>query len=177
VTRVVLLALVIAGCGATTQTSTTPDSPERVDGAVLVQLARGERAWSSVIDPRIGLARVEVFGDASGEDPRADADGTVHIAERLCGEALERYLETLTADLRLRVETSWHDPLFVCTATECRFDAEMEFDRSGRIELASSGASIVAIERVEGGTVAESWLAEANAWVREAHARLPRACD
>jgi hypothetical protein len=145
------------------------------------RFARDASALVQSVDPARGLIAVEYFSDASGEDPRADHSGLVRSAHHLCGEQLARELARVQEDLARRVETTSHEPLFRCSGLECRFSAEMEFDRDGvfRFETDEGGTtSLRSIVRIEGGTMTEAFTHRAEEWTGALlRALADRRCD
>lgn len=164
------------GTAAGATAGSTAGGVDRPSPDLLRSLAEGEVGFARHVDPGRGVAFVEYFDDASGEDPRA-VQGLVKTAERLCGEELTGRLERLRRDLAYRVESSAHDPLFTCTGMTCTFPAEMEFDRTGELRFRSAperGLVLDAVIRIEGGTVTEEFVAAGQAW---AEAQLTRLAD
>jgi hypothetical protein len=183
-----LLALAVAavtGC----KSSPTPAAPEPEpspaatdsgtieaappDAAWMTRVAAGEVPLGSLIDERRGLAYAAYYTDASDEDPAADAEGLVKVAERACGERLAALTAELTADLRRRLEIEDPAP-FRCQGWTCLHEAAGEYDLDGRYSFAASpdGTRLVAVARIEGGPVTEEFVAEGEQWVAEALAAL-----
>lgn len=157
------------------EAETTAPAPEALDADLFRRVAEGDRALAELIDPRKGLVLIEYFSDASGEDPRADPDGTVRIAERLCGDDLTAGLERLSRDLALRAEQSSFDPTFACEGLACTHPAEMEFDVSGtyRFDRRDDGTlRLESVTRIEGAAVLEEFLERAREWTEQQRARL-----
>jgi len=133
----------------------------------MTRLGRGALRLDALVDRRRGLAYAEYFTDASGEDPRADRNGLVRLAELACGDALVRRLAALEQDLRRRVQDSQYDPLFTCNAGACTHPAEMEFDLRGRYTFerdASGRAVLVSVVRIEGGAMTNAFDRAGERW-------------
>ncbi len=188
------LALLVLGCSSGAEraepvTATTPAvvrpaaepapraAPEPAPpadaptAAFIRRLATGAEPFASHVSPERGVVFVEYFSDASGQDPRADAQGVVKEARRLCGDELSGRLDRLREDLARRVETSAHDPLFTCSGRVCTFPAEMEYDLGGELRFAP-GLVLESVVRTEGGPVTEEFVAEAERWAEDALRRL-----
>ena len=189
-----LLALAVLAAAAGCKSSPTPAAPEpdpspaASDGAIteaappdaawMTRVAAGEVPLGSLIDERRGLAYAAYYTDASDENPAADAEGLVKVAERACGERLAELTADLTADLRRRLAIEDPTP-FRCQGWMCLHEAAGEYDFDGRYTFAASpeGTRLVAVARIEGGPVTEEFVAAGEKWVAEALAALePQEC-
>jgi hypothetical protein len=173
-----LAAACLAGCGGTADARRPPTDAvgERALPAVaptpalLRALADGTERFDAHVDPARGVLFVEVFTDASGEDPRADASGEVKLAERLCGAALTARLERLALDLRTRFESADGEEVVTCAEDTCRHSAAMEYDSDGALVFRAGAGGALVLDRVvrtEGGPVTEEWRAGAERWASE----------
>lgn len=117
--------------GAATQSDDAPL-------VALTDVAIGRRALFSLVGSADGFRYVLNRSDASGEDPRRDADGMVREVGRVCGttEPIAARLERRLA-LHLRPEFD-HVPLR-CEGLTCTASGPMEFATTLRFVFARDG--------------------------------------
>lgn len=164
---------------------TAPEEPTgpMVDAERMARIAAGHEPLRELVAPSRGLVYVLYASDASGEDPRADDDGTIRLAEHWCGEEeLADGIDRLQRDLARRMRDPIREPLFECVDDRCGHPAQMEYDVAGHYEFVRvdgfEGPALIAVEHVESAGMTDEFLAEAEVFVRDARATHAGAtCD
>jgi len=162
-----------------------PEEPAgpAVDAERMARIADGHEPLRDFVAPGRGLVYILYASDASDEDPRADDDGIIRLAEHWCpGEALADGVDRLQRDLARRARDPVREPLFECVDDRCAHPAQMEYDVRGHYEFARvdgfEGPALIAVEHVEGAGMTDEFLAEAEVFVRDARATHAGAtCD
>lgn len=171
------------GGDAPAEPAPEPERGPLMDAEGMVQIAEGHRPLRELVAPSRGLLHVLYATDASGEDPRADEDGIIRLAEHWCpGEDLEDNVDRLQRDLARRIREPVREPLFECVDDRCEHPAQMEYDVAGHYEFARvegfDGPALIAVEHVESAGMTEAFLAEAEVFVRDQRAAHAGAtCD
>jgi hypothetical protein len=154
-----------------------------VDAERMARIADGHEPLRDFVVPARGLVYVLYATDASGEDPRADEDGIIRLAEHWCTEAeLSDGIDRLQRDLARRARDPIREPLFECVDDRCSHPAQMEYDVGGHYEFARiagfDGPALIAVEHVESASMTEAFLEDAEVFVRDERAALAGAtCD
>jgi len=130
-------------------------------------LAGGSR---DAIDPARGVVFVVYATDASGEDPRADAQGMIRTASRACGAELDDALEHLGADIARRLEDEAWSDLVRCEGSTCSIPAMGEYDLTGALTF--EDGALVSVVRIEGGPVTDELVAAGEAYAEAQLAEL-----
>lgn len=135
---------------------------------LMVEAVRGERSLASVVDRDRGLVYVLWQTDASDEDPRADEQGVIRQAERLCGEDLDAAIARLDADLQRRNQDPSDEPSISCVDETCSHRALMEFDVMGEYVFVRGAQPAVLdhVVHIEGHLTDEA-TSGARRWVDE----------
>jgi len=173
---------------AAAETPAEPAEPQPaagplVDAEQMARIAEGHRPLEALVAPSRGLVYVLYATDASGEDPRADDDGMIRLAEHWCtSEELTDNVDRLQRDLARRMRDRVREPLFECVDDRCEHPAQMEYDVAGHYEFAPvegfEGPALIAVEHVESAGMTEDFLAEAEIFVRDQRAAHAGAtCD
>lgn len=164
-----------AGCAGTSRpvTTTTPDLH-----SALASVARGERSLFELADRSRGVAYVLRRDDASGEDPRADAEGTVAITTRVC-DATDPVLDAVTRALAEHFRPEFDYVPLVCDGLVCTATGPMEYATSLRFEFVRSGADTVldTIYEVEEVALEDEYARARWSEAFTASASLPPSCD
>lgn len=176
-------ALALGSCGhpATAPAAAQPPAGSAPAAAAAAQpptaawmerVARGEVRLADLVDPERGLIVAGYYSDPSEQDPRADDEGMVRFAERVCGADADAAVARLAADLAARSKEPDEQPLFRCSGWVCTHRAAAEYDLDGRYRFVARGGErrLAAVVRIEGGPVTEEFVAEAEAWIEK---RLP----
>lgn len=144
--------------------------------ARLQQVASGEASLEELVKEERGLVLARYHGDASGENPAANADGIVKQAEHVCGEELRQKLRDLSRDLAQR--RTFHrqhglgaETFLKCEQrgeqVHCRHKPRMEFDVGGTYAFVSDEGkpTLVSVGYSEAEVISEGARAEAEAWL------------
>tara|TARA_B100001750_G_scaffold132217_1_gene105082 strand:- start:616 stop:1113 length:498 start_codon:yes stop_codon:yes gene_type:complete len=157
------------------------DEPDpAIDAATMRRIAQGHVLLRDLVDPERGVVYVLYAEDASGEDPRADDDGIIRLAEHWCAaEELDDHVDRLQRDLHRRIDDPIREPLFECADDHCDHPAQMEYDVEGHYEFARvegrEGPTLIAVEQVEGAAMSEAFQNDAAAFVRDRRAAFATA--
>ncbi len=163
--------------------SEEPASGPLVSADRMARIAAGHEPLRELVAPSRGVIYVLYATDASGEDPRADDDGIIRLAEHWCSdEQLTDGIDRLQRDLARRIREPIREPLFECVDDRCGHPAQMEYDVAGHYEFARvdgfDGPALIAVEHVESASMTERFLADAEDFVRDERAALAGAtCD
>ncbi len=172
----------VGGEAPVSQGDPEPTGP-LMDAEGMARIAEGHRPLRELVAPSRGVVYVLYATDASGEDPRADDDGIIRLAEHWCpGEQLDDNVDRLQRDLARRMREPIREPLFECVDDRCEHPAQMEYDVAGDYEFAAvdgfDGPALIAVEHVEAAGMSEAFVAEAEVFVRDQRATHAGAtCD
>lgn len=147
VTIAAAITISASGCAGASAPQTTPGPSPEDPRATLEQVARGERSLWSLVDPSSGLAYAVRREDASGEDPRADAEGFVRTTARIC-DADDEHLSEITADLATHFGEIGADAPLVCDDLVCAAGGVAEYATTIRLELARAEDGSLALRTV-----------------------------
>lgn len=153
---------------------TEPAGP-LMDAETMARVAEGHTPLRELVAPGRGLVYILYATDASGEDPRADDDGMIRLAEHWCpGAQLGDQVDRLQRDLARRMREPVREPLFECIDDRCEHPAQMEYDVTGHYEFARvdgfAGPALIAVEHVEGAGMSDAFLEDAEIFVRDQRA-------